>query len=54
LTHDSASITSATGSSPLSGLQNNFQQRRNVFDKLAQALRAGNLTQAQQAFRLIA
>jgi hypothetical protein len=47
------SITPTPGSSPLSGLQNNFQQRRNAFDELAQALQSGNLTQAQQAFSLL-
>ncbi len=48
-----SSITPAAGSSSLSGLQNNFQQRRNAFDELAQALQSGNLTRAQQAFNLL-
>jgi soluble cytochrome b562 len=48
-----SSITPTPGSSPLSGLQNNFQQRRNAFDELAQTLQSGNLTQAQKAFGLL-
>jgi len=43
-------ITSTSGPKQIDGWQSDFQQRRNSFEQIAQALQAGDLTQAQQAF----